>query len=199
MPVLVRLRPSFRPRVAAVAACAALCAAAPHAARAQAQTVPVAPPPAQLPYAQTLTASPLFIPLGTFSAEYETKLGVPGVTAAVAGTVNTTTQLYPRRDRWASARVMYYPGLVALQGFAFGVSLGAHRAERKYKESPSIRAHDGGATLGVLGTYNYLFGRDRRLLFGTGLGVKRVLKTVAANSPLSQVYVEGRFGLGIAF
>ena len=153
-----------------------------------------------LPYDQTLSASPLLIPLGNVSAEYERKLGPRGVTVAATGTYNWTTQLYPRRDRWAEGRVMYYPGGQALDGFAVGVSAGAHRAERRHSESPAIvLAHDGGVTLGAIATYNAFYGPSRRLFFGPGLGFKRVLKSVAVNSPLSSTYFEARAALGIAF
>lgn len=165
-----------------------------------AQGAPVQPAPGPLPYDQTLSASPLFLPLGNFSAEYERKLGVRAVTVGVTGTYNTTTQLYPRRDRWVEGRVMYYPGGAALDGFAVGITAGAHRAERKYGEDPTVvLAHDGGATLGALATYNYFYGPRRRLFVGPGLGVKRVLKRVAVNSPLSTTYFEARAALGIAF
>lgn len=185
-------------RLVRLAGAGAALAAAPAPARAQGPADRRAP--VRFPYDQTLSASPLLIPLGNVSAEYERALGVRGLTVAAAGTYNTTTQLYPRRDRWASGRVMYYPGGAALDGFAVGVSVGAHRAERKYGEDPAVvLAHDGGATLGAIATYNYFYGPSRRLFFGPGLGVKRVLKSVAVNSPLSSTYFEARAALGIAF
>ncbi|HEY0779589.1 MAG TPA: hypothetical protein VGD56_16595, partial [Gemmatirosa sp.] len=136
--------PARRARLTGACAAAAAILTVPYAARAQSA------PPRDFPFHQTVSATPLFIPLGNFSAEYERKLGVRGFTAAVAGTYNTTTQLYPRRDRWVLGRVMYYPGGVALDGFAVGVSVGAHRAERRYREDPAVvLAHDGGATIGA--------------------------------------------------
>ena len=159
-----------------------------------------APAPRQLPYDQTLSATPLFIPFGNISADYERTLGPRGFTVGLAGVYNWRTQLYPRRDRWALARVMYYPAGVALDGLGVGVSVGAHRAERRYREDPAVvLAHDGGATLGALVSYNYFYGQNRRVFFGPGLGVKRVLKSVAANSPLSPTYFEVRAAIGIAF
>ncbi len=158
-----------------------------------------AAPPRSPPVDQTLSATPLFIPLGSFSADYERAAGVRGLTVGVAGTYNATTQLYPRRDRWLTGRVMYYPAGVALDGFGVGVTAGAHRAERKYREDPAVLAHDGGATLGAIATYNYFFGPRRRLFFGPGVGVERVVKSVAANSPLSPTYYEVRAAIGIAF
>ncbi|HEY0779645.1 MAG TPA: hypothetical protein VGD56_16875, partial [Gemmatirosa sp.] len=155
--------------------------------------------PRDFPFHQTLSATPLFIPLGNFSADYERTLGIRGLTGGVSGTYNTTTQLYPRRDRWAKGRLMYYPGGVALDGFGIGVAVGAHRAERRHDEDPAVvLAHDGAATLGAIATYNYFFGPRQRLFFGPGFGIDRVLKSVPVNSPLSSTYYEVRASLGIA-
>lgn len=177
-------------------AAAALLTAA-TAASASAQTGGT--PPA-LPYDQTLSAGLLLVPLGVFSGEYERRAGARALTVGVTGTYATTSQLFPRRDRWAEGRVMYYPGGRAPEGLAAGVTAGAHRAERKYGEDPAaVLAHDGGATLGALVTYNAYYGPRRRFFFGPGVGVKRVLKSVAVNSPLSPTYFEGRAALGIAF
>ncbi len=192
--------PRLRSPVLATRLIAALTALASASSVARAQGAAGRPAGGSLPYDQTLSVSPLLIPLGNLSAEYERKLGPRGFTVAGTGTYNWTTQLYPRRDRWAEGRVMYYPGGQALDGFAVGVSVGAHRAERKHGESPAIvLAHDGGATLGAMATYNYFYGPSRRLFFGPGLGFKRVLKSVAVNSPLSSTYFEARAALGIAF
>lgn len=159
-----------------------------------------APAPRQIPYDQTLSATPLFIPFGNISADYERKLGPRGVTVGLAGVYNWRTQLYPRRDRWALARLMYYPRGAALDGLAVGLSAGAHRAERRYHEDPAVvLAHDGGATLGALVTYTYFYGQNRRAFFGPGFGVRRVLKNVAVNSPLSPTYFDVRAALGVAF
>ena len=171
------------------------------AARAAAAQGPAPPPvPGPLPYQQILSASPLFIPLGNFSAEYERRLGVRRITVAVNGTYNATSQLYPRKDRWVQGRLMYYPSGTALDGVAVGLTVGAHRAERRYGEDPArVRTSDAGATLGAMATYNYFYGPQRRFFVGPGFGVKRVLKNLAADSPLSQTYFEGRAALGIAF
>ena len=58
---------------------------------------------------------------------------------------------------------------------------------------------EGAPTLGVLLDYNWLIGARRRFLVGTGIGARRVLKDVASDSPLSQVYPDGRLQIGLAF
>ncbi len=202
---MIRVPPSFRVRIvrgaaAALVPCTVVAVARPPRAAAQTATQPVAARPGPLPYDQTLSAGLLLIPFGVFAGEYERRLGAGPLTAAVTGTYSTTTQLYPRRDRWVEGRIMYYPGGRALEGFAVGVSAGAHRAERRFREDPAVvLAHDGGATLGAIATYNTYYGPQRRYFFGPGIGFKRVLKSIAVNSPLSQTYIEGRAALGIAF
>jgi hypothetical protein len=62
-----------------------------------------------------------------------------------------------------------------------------------------VRRRDSGLTLGILGSYNWLVGRQQRLVFGTGFGLKRVLKDVKGDSPLQQVYPDGRLLIGFAF
>ncbi len=191
---------SRRPAAAAapLLALAALLGAAPAAA--QAPVLSPAPAPAQLPWLQTVSINPVGIIGGIFSAEYEVALPAPGFTVAAGGSIVSDAFLVDRNQRWISARVMYYPNEVSLRGFAIGVSLGAHGASRGGDDDPArVRRRDTGATLGLMGTYNYLVGRQQRLLFGGGVGLKRVLKDVKGDSPLNQVYPDGLLLIGFAF
>jgi hypothetical protein len=187
-----------RQRTAAVAAAlavTALIAARPVAA----QVTPSAPPVAQLPFLQTLSTNPLAIPFGVFSVEYEVALPTPGLTVAVAGTYTSNDDIFERRDRWVTGRLMYYPNEVQLRGLSLGLTLGIRRAARVPDDGPDMRASDSGPTLGVMGAYNYLVGRQQRLVLGGGLGAARVLKSAGGNSPLAQVYPDGRLLVGFAF
>jgi hypothetical protein len=172
-------------------------AAAPAAAQ---QTLPPAPAPAQLPWLQTVSINPVGIVGGIFSAEYEVALPAPGFTVAAGGSIISDAFLVDRNQRWVSGRVMYYPQEVSLRGLAVGVSLGVHGASRGGDDDPArVRRRDTGATLGLVGSYNWLVGRQQRLLFGAGAGLKRVLKNVGDDSPLQQIYPDGRLLLGFAF
>jgi hypothetical protein len=175
---------------------AAAVAAAPAAAQ---QVLPRAPAPAQLPWLQTVSINPIGIVGGIFSGEYELALPTPGFTVAAGGTIISNAFLFDRDQRWLSGRLMYYPGEVSLKGFAVGVSLGVHAARRADDDSATVRRRDTGATLGLMGSYNYLAGRQQRLVFGGGAGLKRVLKNVGDSSPLQQVYPDGRVLIGFAF
>jgi hypothetical protein len=176
---------------------AALVAGAARPLAAQLQPAPAAP---QLPYLQTISVNPLAIPFGVFSAEYEVALPVPGLTTAVGGTYTANSPLFERNDRWIEGRVMYYPNEVALRGLSLGLSLGARRVERKDNEAArGVKPNDGAATLGIMAGYNYLLGRQERLILGGGIGAVRVLRTVRNDSPLTQVYPDGRVLIGFAF
>jgi len=160
---------------------------------------PPAPPPAQLPWLQTISINPLGIIGGIFSAEYEVALPEPGFSVAAGGSVVSDALVYNRNQRWISGRVMYYPQEVSLRGLAVGLTLGVHSAARRGGDATDVRGRDTGATLGLMGTYNWLIGRQQRLVIGTGAGLKRVLKDVRADSPLEQVYPDGRVLIGFAF
>ena len=192
---------SIRSAAASAALVTLALAGAPAApAAAQQQTLPPAPAPAQLPWLQTVSINPAGIIGGIFSAEYEVSLPTPGFTVGVGGSIVSDAFLVERNQRWLSGRVMYYPQEVSLRGFAIGASLGVHGASRGGDDDPAeVRRRDSGLTLGLLGQYNWLVGRQQRLLFGTGIGLKRVLKDVRGDSPLQQVYPDGRLLLGFAF
>jgi hypothetical protein len=147
-----------------------------------------------------VSVNPIGIVGGIFSAEYEVALPTPGFTVAGGGTIISDAFLVDRNQRWLSGRVMYYPQEVSLRGFAVGATLGFHSASRgKDDNVERVKRRDTGATLGIMGQYNYLAGRQQRLLFGGGVGVKRVLKDVDRTSPLQQVYPDGRLLIGFAF
>ncbi|HZF67501.1 MAG TPA: hypothetical protein VEZ47_05660 [Gemmatirosa sp.] len=196
---MIHIRPRAR-RMSGALLAAAACTAAVLAARpVAAQVATGAPPVAQLPYLQTLSVNPLAIPLGIFSVEYEVALPTPGFTAAVGGTYTSNNDIFERRDRWIEGRLMYYPNEVQLKGLSLGLSLGVRRAARKDSDAPTMRPSDSGPTFGVMAGYNYLVGRQQRLVLGGGIGAMRVLKSVGGNSPLSQVYPDGRLLVGLAF
>jgi hypothetical protein len=183
-----------RARAAVLASAVALATAAPLAAQA-----PAAPSATQLPWLQTLAVNPLAIPLGIFSAEYEVALPTPGLTVAIGGTYTANSDIFERRERWLTARVMYYPNEVQLRGLSLGLTLGARRAQRADDDGENVRRSEGAPTLGIMAGYNWIVGSQQRLVLGGGIGAARVLKNVDSNSPLNQVYPDGRILVGIAF
>lgn len=190
-------RPTSAAPLAALVVLGALASLAAAPARAQ-----TAPAPVPAPHLAVAT-NPLAIPFGLFTLDVETALSTPGLTFGVGG-----TWIAEGNDkRWADARVMYFPGEVALRGFAIGLTGGVVSEEGD--RDVTICSPTGGAcraqrsetapTLGVRVDYDWLVGKRKRMLVGLGLGAKRVLRDVNQGSPLDQVYGDGRFVVGITF
>ena len=190
-------------------------------AAAGAQRPEAAPRRPQRPrYTQTLAVNALALPFGLFSAEYERAIGA-GFGVGVGGSyldgalVSRDDDYDGRsgdsRAAWLEGKALYYPGEEAPRGFAIGLTLGYihvrdESVEAVFRDptaSVIVRqtgtTSDAAATLGVLLDYNWLLGRRRRFLVGTGIGARRVLKQVGRRSDLEQVYPDGRFVVGFAF
>jgi hypothetical protein len=173
-------------------AAASLCCAAP----ALAQT-------GSRDFRQALGTNFIAIPFGVFSVDYERAvgdMGLGGLTYADNG----------ERISWGQAKVKYYPAESSLRGFALGLTAGMMSARTRDLFCPEPfggncvdeTRTESSPTLGVVIDYNWLLGKRQRLLLGIGAGARRVLKDVDENandSPLEQVYPDGRFTVGFAF
>lgn len=168
-------------------------------------------------YEQTLSVNPIALPFGLFSTEYE-RVVSSGLTIGIGGSYLVHDAVdedefaaEDGRDAWGEVKALYYPGEVPLRGFAVGLTVGYHSA-RDVRSEPSFddasgryvdgnvrETTEGAATFGVLLDYNWLIGRRKRFLVGTGIGARRVLKDVDSSSPLAQVYPDGRLQIGLAF
>lgn len=206
------MRPSaVRPTLRRAAALAALAVASVAPAALRAQETP--PPPAAGrpatagPYRFTLGGSP-FLPIaGVVSGEWERAVGARGVSVGVGGLADFSGS----EERFSSlqAKVKYYPNEVTLKGFAIGVTVGVLSAYDRESgflcDFPGCvpiaerDRRDTKPTFGVVLDYNWLVGRQRRLLVGAGIGVRRVLGDVGGDSPLNEVWPDGRLVLGWAF
>lgn len=151
-----------------------------------------------------VAVSPLGIVIQRYVADVETALPVRGLSAGLGAAWIARG----RDQRWASGRLMYYPGRVPLRGFAGGITAGVHSTEGD-REGEGIcppvgqcvrRRSDTAPTVGVEAEYSWLVGRRRRVLVGAAVGAKRVLDDVDARvTPLAQQYGEARFVVGRAF
>jgi hypothetical protein len=164
------------------------------------------------PYNLTVSINPIALPFGWFSAEFEQAVG-PGVTFGVGASylASAFDENDDSRDAWVQGKLKYYPGEIALRGFSVGLTAGYHSARRNdyYYSCCDVNGNplsesrvdqsEGAPTIGVVLDYNWLIGRSKRFLVGTGIGARRVLTNVDYDSPLAQVYPDGRLQLGFAF
>src|SRR5205823_760264 len=103
------------------------------------------------------------------------------------------------------ARFKYFPGEVALQGFAVGLSAGYTKFNGLLVNQPfgtdSARQKVSAPTLGVLVDYNWAQGPTQRFIIGTGVGAKRILASADKRAPigLDRAYLTARFVIGLLF
>jgi hypothetical protein len=159
-------------------------------------------------FRQALGTNFIAIPFGVFSVDYEHAVGDRGVSVGF-GALNFADD--GERISWGHAKVKYYPAESSLRGFALGLTAGVMSARARdvvYCDEPfgggcvNETRTESSPTLGVVVDYNWLLGKRQRFLFGIGVGARRVLKDVDQDrddSPLQQVYPDGRFTLGFAF
>lgn len=157
-------------------------------------------------YTQIVSVNPFLLPFGWFSGEYERAPNpayTVGVGAAyVSGGAFEDADDDDARDVWAEAKARYFPNERAPRGFSVGLTAGVHSARgtdgSAFGGRVSGPSTDTAPTVGVIADYDWLLGRRQRFAVGVGLGFKRVLTDVS-DSPLLQVYPDGRVQIGLAF
>jgi hypothetical protein len=167
-------------------------------ARAQAPAPRPESPPAPRFTVATNPIAPVF---GAYSAELEAPAGRRGVTVGVGGTYDTD------RDNmsWVEGKALYYFGGRPLSGLSAGLTAGL--ASTRGPVGPSCggvppqgceQGTETAALAGALAGYNWLLGRRRQVLIGTGVGVQRIF---AGNetSRMPGVVADGRLVVGWAF
>lgn len=185
-------------------AAAAMLAPAAFAPVLEAQAVPAGATPVRY-YRGVIGLNPLGIPFDVFAVEAEGAVA-PGITAAGA-----LSYFAPDDDRFTSAdaKLRYYPGETALDGFSVGLGVGVTgRAGTDFTgcntnpaEGCETRSSVTGPTVSVLADYNFLLGERRRFLVGTGIGAKRWLVDRDARERIDaeRAWVFARFLVGLAF
>ncbi|HEY6220534.1 MAG TPA: hypothetical protein VIV65_10805 [Gemmatimonadaceae bacterium] len=168
---------------------------------AQGANPPISPAAAAPQWRSFLGANPLGIPFDIVSIEAETSIS----SAATMGVVGSYNDIDHKRYQTLDARFKYFPGEVALQGFAVGLTVGYTKFNGLLKKQPfgtdSARGKLNAPTLGVLVDYNWTQGPTQRFVVGTGVGAKRVLATAEKRDPigLDRAYLTARFVIGLLF
>lgn len=170
-----------------------------------AQNSPQMSPAAAVPqWRSFLGANPLGIPFDIVSVEAETAVSAGGTIGALASYNDFDNTRYTTFD----TRFKYYPGEVAMRGFAIGLSLGYTKFNGEVQSNGTIfspssvqRKTLNASTLGVLVDYNWAQGPSQRFVIGTGVGAKRILASAAKRDEigLERAYVTGRFVIGLLF
>lgn len=194
--------PARRALLGALTLALAGAVAAPAAA---AQAVPTSATPVRY-YRGVIGLDPLGIPFDIFSIEAEGAIA-PGMT--IGGAAGYFAPEDDDRFTSGDLKFRYYPGEVALEGFAVGLGLGiTRRSALAYNCDPAgpcptepTREEATGPTVSVLADYNFLLGPRRRFFVGTGVGAKRwiVSRDTRDRVDAERAWVTGRFLVGMAF
>jgi hypothetical protein len=170
-----------------------------------AQNSPQMSPAAAVPqWRSFIGANPLGIPFDIVAIEAETSIG----SAATLGLVGSYNDFDSQRFLTADVRGKYYPGEVAMRGFAIGLSVGVTKFNAEDFSGPynpttneyprnTLKA----PTLGVLVDYNWAQGPSQRFVVGTGVGAKRILASRESRQllDLPRAYPTGRIVIGLLF
>jgi len=144
-----------------------------------------------------VAVNPVGVLFEIFTAEVESGVA-QGITLG-----GTASHIDLDNDRYSSAefKFRYYPGDVVLRGFSIGATLGFLRYSSLADTTGATRESLDTPTIGLIGDYNWMLGRQGRLLIGTGVGAERIL---AGSDDRKRVGIEharatARFVIGIAF
>jgi hypothetical protein len=175
---------------------------------AQGANPPLSPAAAAPQWRSFLGANPLGIPFDIVSVEAETAVSSGGT----LGALGSYNDINNRRYQTFDARFKYYPGEIAMQGFAIGLSVGHTKFTGDLANQPTpvcptcaattpARGTLNASTLGVLVDYNWTQGPTQRFVVGTGVGAKRILAAADKRQAigLGRAYVTGRFVVGLLF
>lgn len=163
----------------------ALCTASPLAAQSSAPQ----------PFRQALTINPIGLPFELISAEYERALNPAatfGIGASYFGAFDEGDYIS------GEAKLRYYPNERAIRGFSIGGTIGFARVSADADEFTE-EATTTGFTTGVILDYNWLLGRQRRFVVGTGIGAKRIFADDDDFDDLEFAYPTLRLQVGYAF
>lgn len=179
---MVSRRPAAALRTAVVlGACSALAAA---------------PLAAQAPRANRTLVSinPLGLPFKWVSAELEQK-----ATALVTvGASFSYIDLFDDASYLSfDGKLRVYPNEEAFRGFSLGLSAGLVRVAEEY--STRDDRSETAPALGVVADYNWILGKSRRVLVGTGVGAKRIFGDDDDFSDVNFAYPTFRFQVGMIF
>lgn len=156
-------------------------------------TVPAA---AQAPRANRtlISINPLGLPFKWISAEVEQKASQMITVGASVSYVDLFDDAsYTSFD----AKFRVYPNEEAFRGFALGISGGIVRVAEDYSDRDD--RSETAPSIGVTADYNWILGKSKRVLVGTGVGAKRIFGDDDDFSDVNFAYPTFRFQVGMIF
>jgi hypothetical protein len=143
-----------------------------------------------------LSINPLGLPLEYVSAELEHK-------TSNFSSLGASISYFGLDDDAVfsmEGKLRLYPNEQALRAFSVGLAAGVARVEDTFFDGTSDDERASWRpTIHVLADYNWLLGRSRRVLVGTGVGIKRIFGDDDNFGDIPNVYPTVRFQVGVLF
>lgn len=143
-----------------------------------------------------ISINPLGLPFKYVSGELEQKIN----TFATIGPSFSYVDISDVSYTSVEGKLRLYPNEEAFQGFSIGLAAGIARLAEDVS-NVNGREHRSATnpTIAVLADYNWLIGKTKRVLVGTGVGAKRVFGDDNGFSEANFAYPTVRFQVGVTF
>jgi len=140
-----------------------------------------------------LTINPLGLPAEYVSAEFETMVSDImsfGISGSYFG---------PGDVNYASveAKLRLYPNEEGPKGFSVGIAGGVTHVSETFSDGPKKSASR--PSIGVVVDYNWILGKKKKVLVGSGVGMKRLLGDEGDFQDVNFFYPTVRFQIGVRF
>lgn len=142
--------------------------------------------------------NPLGLPFEYVSTELERKLSRMATLGASLSYLGIDDNSYLSVE----GKVRLYPNEEAFRGFSIGLAGGFSRLQETYYGGLDGAEEDRSTTrptIAVLADYNWLLGKSKRILVGTGVGAKRIFGDDDFFSDINFAYPTARFQIGVLF
>lgn len=151
--------------------------------------------PTALGYRNVISINPLGIPFEYIAIEYE-RMVSPMTSLGFTGSYFGAEWLDGSYST-GEAKLRFYPNEEGPKGFSIGLAAGITRiAEDVFDGGDRVETRP---TAAVLIDYNWILGKSKRVVVGTGLGAKRIFGVGEDFNDLSVAYPTARFQVGIRY
>lgn len=156
---------------------------------------------AERPRQTVLSINPLGLPFKYAAGEWEQRASGKATVGIAASYLGVDDASYTS----AELKLRLYPNEEAFRGFSLGVAGGLSRiSDLEYTYNPSggestSRKTESRPTIAVIVDYNWLLGKSKTLLVGTGIGAKRILGKEDGFGGINFAYPTARFQIGVLF
>lgn len=142
--------------------------------------------------------NPLGLPFEYVSTELERKVSGMATLGASLSYLGVDDDSYLSVE----GKLRLYPNEEAFRGFSIGLAAGFSRLNETYGSGYNPAVEDQSTTrptIAVLADYNWLLGKSKRILVGTGVGAKRIFGDDDFFDDISLAYPTVRFQIGVLF